>query len=91
MTSLPADVWLRAVGGELVSAAAIVQLRCRDGEVEALVAGGSWLRLAGPGCPPGFHHQLLAELARARQIYDDRWIVIMSPDLTADGARCAKG
>jgi len=61
VTSWPADVWLWAAGGELVSATAIIQLRCRDGEVEAIVAGGSWLRLAGPGCPPEFHRQLLAE------------------------------
>ncbi len=61
MTSRPADIWLRAAGGEPVSAAAIIEFRCRDGEVEAIVAGGSWLRLAGPGCPPEFHRQLLAE------------------------------
>ena len=87
MTGTAADVWLRAVGGDLVSAAAIIHLRCRDGEVEAILAGGACLRLAGPGCPPGFHLQLLAELARARRIYDDRWIVIMSPEMRADSRR----
>ena len=87
MASAAADVWLRAVGGELVSAAAIIGLRCRDGEVEAILAGGASLRLAGPGCPPEFHLQLLAELARARRIYDDRWIVIISAEMAADGPR----
>ena len=89
MTGAAAAVWVRAVGGDLVSAAAVIHLRCRDGEVEAILAGGACLRLAGPGCPPGFHLQLLAELARARRIYDDRWIVIMSPEVTADGPRWA--
>ena len=83
----PADVWLRAVGGELVHAAAIIGLRCRDGEVEAILAGGAGLRLAGPGCPPEFRVQLLAELASARRIYDDRWIVIISAQMAADDPR----
>ena len=48
VASWPADVWLRAVGGELASTAAIIGLGCRDGDVEAILAGGSALRLAGP-------------------------------------------
>ena len=64
MASGAADVWLRAVGGELVNAAAIIGLRCRDGEVQAILAGGVRLGLAGPGCPPEFHLQLLAEIAK---------------------------
>jgi hypothetical protein len=87
VTSRAADVWIRAVGGELFSAGAIIMLRCRDSEAEAVLAGGACLRLVGPGCPPEYHHQLLAELARARRIYDDRWIVILSPKLTADSCR----
>ena len=55
--------------------------------MEAILAGGAGLQLAGPGCLPEFHLQLLAELAKARRIYDDRWIVIISPKMAVDGPR----
>lgn len=51
-----ADVWLRAVGGEPVSAAAVVQLRYLEGEVDGL--GGGY----GPPCTPDGNQQFPPEI-----------------------------
>jgi hypothetical protein len=48
--------------------------------LEAVVAVGRRVLLAGPGCPPG-----LRELARVHS--DDRWIVILSPEIRPGGER----
>jgi hypothetical protein len=53
--------------------------------VAATSAGGRQVRLAGPGCPSDFHLRLLSELARVN--LDDRWIVIVSPERTDEGAK----
>ncbi len=88
MGSEAANVWIRSSAGELVRADALIHLRCGDGQVEATCADGRSVLLTGPGCPADFHLQLLWELSRVR--LDDRWIVVISPEVTADGARWAR-
>jgi len=78
---------VQAISGELVSAAAIIGLRCRGGHVSAVLSGGVSLQVAGPDCPPDFHRQLVTELARARLQHDDRWIVILSPQISGEGTQ----
>jgi hypothetical protein len=73
------------MGGELIRADVIVGLRCREGSVEAVRGDGHCIRLTESGCPPDFHVMLLAELANVNM--DDRWIIIISASVTADGAR----
>ena len=63
----------------------MIRLRCGDGQVKATCADGRSVLLTGPGCPADFHVQLLLELSRVR--LDDRWIVVISPQVTAEGAR----
>jgi hypothetical protein len=41
--------------------------------------------LTESGCPADFHLQFLLELARVN--LDDRWIVVISPEVTAEGAQ----
>ena len=78
MTGGVSGVWIRASDGQLVAADSVTRLRCDDGQVMAMSLDGSWLRLAGPGCPPGFHVQLLDCIARTRRLLDDRWVVIVA-------------
>jgi hypothetical protein len=82
MGSRAADVWISAGDGQLVAADSVTRLRCEDGLVQAMCTDGSWLDVAGPGCPPDFHLQLLGHIAKARRLFDDRWITV----LAADGA-----
>ncbi len=82
-----ADVWVQAISGELVSAAAIIGLRCQGGHVSAVLPGGASLQAAGPDCPPDVRRQLLTELARVRLQHDDRWIVILSPQISGEGTQ----
>jgi hypothetical protein len=83
-----ANVWVRSSGGELFRADVLVHLRCRDGVVEATGMDGRRVPLTESGCPSDFHLQLLLELARVN--LDDRWIVIVSPEATAQGVRWAR-
>jgi hypothetical protein len=48
---------------------------------------GGIVRLAGPDCPPDFHLAFLRELERHTSWPDERWTVIISSQVTADGAR----
>jgi hypothetical protein len=80
-----ANIWVRSADGELVRADALIGLQCREGSVEASRADGRCIRLTESGCPPDFHVQLLDEIAKVNT--DDRWIVIISPLVTADSAR----
>jgi hypothetical protein len=80
----PSNIWVRSTDGDLVRADALIGLQCREGSVEVTRADGRCIRLTESGCPPDFHVQLLAEIAKAD--IDDRWIVIISPSVTADGA-----
>jgi hypothetical protein len=75
-------VWIGTWAGELVRADAVTGLRCAGGCTEAVCADGRIVRLAESGCPPDFHVQLLRVLARARS--DSRWLLVISPDTTAD-------
>ncbi len=86
MTSGSANVWIRSGDNELVRSDVIIGLRCHGGEVEAACPDGSVVRLAGPGCPPDFHLQLLRELGRLYIMRDDRWVVIVSSDVTPGSA-----
>jgi hypothetical protein len=85
MRSSTPNVWVKTSDGELLRADTLVHLRCHDGVVEATGAGDQRVRLTGPGCPPDSHLLLLLELARVN--LDDRWIVIISPEVTAEGAK----
>ena len=78
---------VRSAGGELVRSDVITVLRQRGGEVDAIGPGGAVVRLAGPGCPPGFHLALLRELELQGQLNDERWLVIISPEMKAGGGR----
>jgi hypothetical protein len=80
-----ANVWVRSSGGELLRADVLVHLRCQDGVVEAAGADGRCVPLTESGCPSDFHLQLLLELARVN--LDDRWVVIISPEVTAESAQ----
>jgi hypothetical protein len=82
-----AYVWVRAADGDLVRSDVITWLRCRGGEVEGVRSDGGFVRLAGPGCPLDFHLALLRELQRHSSWPDERWVVIISSEVTADGAR----
>ncbi len=53
----------------------------------SVLAGGIGLRLAGPRCPPEFHRQLLAELTKARRIYNDR---VDRDHQSSDGSRWSR-
>ena len=86
MTFVSGHLWVKSDEGELVRSDVITGLRCRGGDVEANRVEGGVVRLAGPACPPDFHVALLRELER-HSGYDDRWVVIISPEVTADGAR----
>ena len=77
MLSPSAGTWVEAAGGDLVRADAIVVLRCADGQVNAVLASGQSLTMAGAGCPPGFHRQLLAEIALSRLLDGDRHTVVI--------------
>jgi hypothetical protein len=83
-----ANVWIRSSSDELFRADVLVHLRCADGVVEATDADGRRVPLTESGCPSDFHLQLLLELARVN--LDDRWIVIVSSEATAQGVRWAR-
>jgi hypothetical protein len=80
-------VWIRCADGELVRWDAITWLRCFGGDVEAACPDGTGIRLAGPGCLSDFDVALLRELESAGRWHDDRWVVIVSAEITADAAR----
>jgi hypothetical protein len=80
-----ANVWVRSADGELFRADVLVHLRCRDGVVEATGADGRSVPLTECDCPPDFHLQLLFEFARVN--LDDRWIVLITPEVTAEGPK----
>lgn len=63
----------------------LVRLRCHDGMVEATGSDGRRVPLTESGCPSDFHVQLLLELARVS--LDDRRVVIISPEGTAERAK----
>ena len=86
MTSGTSHLWITTGDGELIRSDVITGLPCRDGPVEADRADGSPIRLAGPGCPNDCHLQLLRELAHPILARDDRWAVIISPQITAQSA-----
>lgn len=71
-------VWVQVADGDLVRSDAIITLGCQDGVVSATLAGGVSFRLAGPGCPPDFHQQLLAEIAESRLLDGGRYTVIIT-------------
>ncbi len=85
MRSGLANVWVRSSDGELFRADALVHLRCHDGVVEATCRNGRCVPLTGSGCPADFHLQLLLELARVN--LDDRWIVVISPEVSHEAAQ----
>ena len=87
MTSGTAYVWVRSADGDLVRSDVITWLRCRGSWVEGARSNGGTVRLAGAGCPPDFHMAFLRELERHSSCPDDRWVVIISSEVTADGAR----
>jgi hypothetical protein len=87
MTFGTAYVWIRCADGELVRSDVITWLGCRDGDVEAGRTDGTTARLAGPGCPPDFHVALLRELQSQSRWQDDRWIVIVTAEMSVGAAR----
>ena len=87
MTSGMAHVWIRCADGELVRSDVITWLRCGGGDVEAARSDGTVVRLAGPGCPPDFDVALLRERESAGPRHDDRWVVIVTAEITASAAR----
>jgi hypothetical protein len=89
MTSETAHVWIRCADGELVRSDVITWLRCRSGDVDAARPDGSTIRLAGPGCPPDFYVALLRELEPHSGWHDDRWVVIITAEITPAAARWA--
>jgi hypothetical protein len=89
MTSGTAHVWIMTAEGELVRSDVITWLRCRGGAVESVCPDGTAVRLAGPGCPPGFHLALLHELESQSRWHDDRWIVIITAETTPGSCRWA--
>lgn len=86
MTSETAHVWIKSADGELVRSDAITWLRCRSGQVETARPDGTAVRLAGPGCPTAFHVALLREMESHWRWPDARWVVIISGEVSADGA-----
>lgn len=52
--------------------------------VRAIVAAGQSLPVAGPGCLPGFHRELLAEIAESRLLDGDRHTVIITAHAVRD-------
>jgi len=48
---------------------------------------GKVVRLAGPGCPTAFHVAPLREMESHWRWPDARWVVIISGEVSADGAR----
>jgi hypothetical protein len=89
-----ATVWFPAnalvgwcAGGDLVRSDAITWLRCAGGTVEAARPDGTVVRVAGPGCPPGFEVALLRALESGGILHDARWAVIISAEITAGTAR----
>lgn len=89
MTSGTAHVWIRTADGELVRTDVITWLRRRGGEVEAARPDGTVVRLAGPGCLSDFHIALLRELESHSRWHDDRWIVIITAEMTSGTSRWA--
>lgn len=85
MRSGAVNIWIRSADNELVRADVLIGLQCREGSVEASRADGRCIHLTESGCPPDFHLQLLAEIAKVNM--DDRWIVVISPSVTAHSAR----
>ena len=73
--------------GGAYPADAVIGLRCGGGEVEATRTDGTVVRLAGPGCPPDFDVALLRQLESADRWHDDRWVVIVTAEITASAAR----
>lgn len=87
MTSGTAHVWIRSADGELLRSDVITWLRCRAAEVEAARPDGTVVQLAGPGCPPDFHIALLRELESHGRGHDDRWIVVITAEITSSTSR----
>ena len=89
MTSGTAHAWIMTADGELIRSDVLTWLRCHDGLVEAACPDGASARLAGPGCPPGFHLALLREMETHSRDRDDRWTVIITAEITTGVCRWA--
>ena len=82
-------MWIRSTSGELLRSDVITWLQYRGGEVQAARPDGTAVRLAGPGCPPDFHVALLRELEAQGRCHDDRWIVVITAEITTGSSRWA--
>lgn len=89
MTSGTAHLWIRSADGELTRSDAITWSRCRGGEVEAARPDGTVIRLAGPGCPSTSTSRCCANCSPMAAGHDDRWIVVITAEVTPGTARWA--
>lgn len=89
MSSGTEHVWIMTADYDLIRSDVLTWLRCEDGIVQTMRPDGALVRLAGPGCPPGFHLALLREMEIHNRARDDRWTVIITAEITTGVCRWA--